>query len=71
MTILETIPIMKQAGKYIPMMVWSVFIAVLCLFIAGILFKNGYDMGGMIFYYKCLYYTVSIYSKYNFNYCRT
>jgi len=48
MTILETIPIIEQTGKYIPMMVWSALIAILCLFIATLLFKE-YDMGGIIF----------------------
>jgi len=49
MTILETIPIMEQAGKYMPMMGLSAFIAISCLLIAVLLFKEDYDMGGYIF----------------------
>lgn len=49
MTILETIPIFKQPGTYIPLFVISLICCLICLFIAGILYLNDFETGGLVF----------------------
>lgn len=49
MTILETIPIFKQSGTYIPLFIISLICSLIFLFITGTLYLNDFDTGGLIF----------------------
>ena len=49
MTILETIPIMEQAGKYDSIFLLSFIITVVCLFIECTFLKENYGVANVIF----------------------
>lgn len=48
MTILEIIPIMEAPGNYINFMLYSLVGTLICFALAGLLFVNDYEIGGVI-----------------------